>query len=110
MIEVAKTDSRHTGSEKFKYFAVVKGNPLTHVSWQGASYAKTVRLQKLEEFDNVRKWCVETWGMSCERSLYLMMHGSKQLNPHWCWHTEYDNFKIYFASEAEATWFKLKWK
>jgi len=27
----------------------------------------------------------------------------------WCWHTNFDNFKIYLRTEKEANWFKLKW-
>jgi hypothetical protein len=30
-------------------------------------------------------------------------------NDKWCWHTNFDNFKIYLRTEKEANWFKLKW-
>lgn len=110
MIEIKKTDSRHSGHHIFLYCVNVKRNPR---SWASMSAAKTFQDRKalLEEFNNVRNWCTKTWGPSCERTNYIMLyeHDSTELNTHWCWHTEFENLKLYLSSDKEVNWFKLKW-
>jgi hypothetical protein len=100
MIEIRKTDKRHTGSNYFKYVIEVKGNP-----------GKFDRAGRLIEYNEVREWAWQTWGASCDRTHWLeMINDSRHsVNPHWCWHTEFNELKIYLSTDKEVTWAKLKW-
>jgi hypothetical protein len=100
MIAIRKTDKRHTGSEQFAYLLEVKSNP-----------GKFDRAARIAEFDQLRQWCWNTWGASCDREHWITMKHQDRfpVNPHWCWHTDFDNYKIYLRTEKEANWFKLKW-
>ena len=100
MIEIRKTDKRHTGSQYFAYVLEVKSNP-----------GKFDRPARISEFDQVRQWAWTTWGASCDREHWVTMNVATRfpVNPHWCWHTEFYDVKIYLASEKEVTWFKLRW-
>lgn len=108
MLEIKRTDKRHTGHEYFKYLISVKRNTR---SWSLLPKPHLLRSAMLQEYDELRRWCVETWGMSCDRNHYLDLKASEyqELNPHWVWHTEFNELKIYLATEKEATWAKLKW-
>lgn len=110
MIEIKKTDGRHTGTEYFKYVMTVKRS-VRSLPIMTFTPGKYVRSFLLQEFDELRHWCVDTWGMSCDRTHYLDLKKSdyQGLNIHWCWHTEYKDLKIYLASEKEANWMKLRW-
>jgi hypothetical protein len=102
-----KTDKRYTGHEHFKYVVdvvmpyapFIQGKPVNR------------RQQRIGFYHEVRKWCVDTWGMSCEREHWLTLQetGDPNINSHWCWHTELNDLKIYLTSEKEANWFKLRW-
>ena len=110
MIEITKTDRRHTGGNIFKYYAKVKRDRSAPVmSFYGSTNG--IRLALLEEYDQIRRWCVDTWGMSCDRSHYIDLKsaGNASLNEHWCWHTEFGELKIYLVSEKDANWMKLRW-
>lgn len=100
MIEIRKTDKRHTGSGHFAYVLEVKGNP-----------GKFDPAGRMAEFNQVREWAWQTWGASCDRSHWLTMNNGYRfpVNTHWCWHTEFNELKIYLASDKEVTWAKLKW-
>jgi hypothetical protein len=110
MIEIKKTDKRHTGSDHFKYCVNVKRNPKNWAS-MGIQNVYLSRKLLIEEYDELRRWCVDTWGMSCDRTHYLELksHDSQILNSHWAWHTEYNELKIYLVSDKEVNWFKLRW-
>lgn len=104
-VTVRKTDKRFTGGHVFGYVVDVKAS---NERVLGMIQRSAVRYK---EFGDVRNWCSETWGMSCERSHYLSMNTAlpDDVNTHWCWHTEFDETKIYLKSSKEANWFKLKW-
>ena len=99
-IKVKKTDKRHSGHDIFLYSV--------DVEWQGIGR----RTERLIAFNQVRQWCWETFGPSCEREHWLELDKFKHPVPNerWCWHSDYGNFKIYLRSEKEANWFKLKWQ
>lgn len=100
MIEIRKTDKRHAGHDHFAYVLEVKSNP-----------GKFDRQARHYEFEAVRQWAWTTWGASCEREHWLNMNNNNRfpVNTHWCWHTEFNEMKIYLVSEKEANWAKLKW-
>jgi hypothetical protein len=98
MIEIRKTDKRHTGHEYFGYVLEIKSN-----------LGKFDRQLRFSEFNEVRNWVWETYGPSCEREHWLNMNTRFPVNPHWCWHTEFNELKIYFSTDKEANWAKLRW-
>lgn len=109
-LSIRRTDKRFTGSDQFKFVVDVLLE-FTHTVGLGTNVSNSVRLQRLIDFDELRRWCIQTWDMSCERGFYLDLSISEtfQLNEHWCWHTENEEFKIYLKTDKEANWFKLKW-
>jgi hypothetical protein len=103
-LTVNKTDKRYTGSHIFQYVVDVKNHsfPVIH--------NKFSKSQKFKQFQEVRDWCIQTWGMSCEREQYLQLQVNEfDVNTHWCWHTEFHDTKIYLRTDKEANWFKIKW-
>lgn len=101
MIEIRKTDKRHAGHSDFAFVLEVK---------RGVG-SKFDRPAMLAEFNAVRAWCWETYGASCDREHWLTMDVNSRypVNTHWCWHTEFNELKIYLATDKEANWAKLKW-
>lgn len=103
-ITVRKTDKRYTGSDVFGYVVDIKNTSFAII------HTKLNKSQRITKFQEVRDWCIQTWGMSCEREHYLQMLADEfDVNTHWCWHTEFYDTKIYLRSDKEANWFKLKW-
>ena len=104
-VTVRKTDKRYTGADVFGYVVDVKQTsfPLIHT--------KLNKSYKIQHFQEIRDWCIQTWGMSCEREHYLQLvvDNINDVNTHWCWHTEFYDTKIYLRTDKEANWFKLKW-
>lgn len=105
-IEIRKTDKRYTGNQIFKYVVDIKR---PRVAAMGGS-STDFRTEKIKLFHEIRDWCIATWGMSCEREHYLSLTAKKlSANPHWCWHSDFYETKIYLADEKDANWFKLRW-
>ncbi len=103
-LKFTKLDGRHRGYGTFKYYVTVKEKaPLAY------------RFKELYiHFFKLRCLCAETWGMSCEREMYLKAkHENKteMLNNHWAWHTDLNNsqYRIYLTSDEERAWLLLKW-
>jgi hypothetical protein len=82
-----KLDRRFAGYNNFKY----------------CSEFARVEVQK---FQDIRIWCWDTWGPSCELSKYTKLDIQ---NPAWCWASTEWYTRIYFATDAEYSWFLLKW-
>lgn len=102
-LTIKKTDKRHTGHHEWQYVVVVERTPTT-------MFGTTTLIQKTQDLNTIREWCWITYGPSCELELWLPLpdaHTGK--NEHWCWHTNFNNFKIYLRTDKEANWFKLKW-
>ena len=103
-VTVKKTDKRYTGSNVFGYVVDIRNTPFPVI------HTKLNKSQKFSQFHQVRDWCIQTWGMSCEREHYLQLFADGlAVNTHWCWHTEFYYTKIYLHSDKEANWLKLKW-
>ena len=103
-ITVKKTDKRYTGSDVFGYVVDVRTTPFPVI------HNKLNKSQKFTQFQQVRDWCIQTWGMSCEREHWLVLKDQEQEpNEHWCWNSENYDTKIYLATDKETNWFKLRW-
>jgi hypothetical protein len=86
-MKIQKLDRRHNGHKVFKYFV-------------GFSFYTT------EKFIEVRNWCWQTWGPSCE-----LEHANKlEICPKWAWLSDQYNMRIYLQTDAEYSWFLIKWK
>lgn len=102
-LKFTKLDGRHRGYETFKYYVTVKEK--VHSYRFKEHYAPFFKLRCL---------CAETWGMSCEREMYLKAQNENKievLNNHWAWHTDLNNsqYRIYLKSDEERAWLLLKW-
>lgn len=86
-MKVKKLDKRMSGYGDFTRF----------VEFTGKEFAR---------FIEVRNWCWEQWGPSCEYDFWCRI-GNR--NPAWCWLTDEWRTRIYFASDKEAQWYHLKW-
>lgn len=64
------------------------------------------RKKESEKFIEIRKWCWETWGPSCE---YEFWQSSNTKNPSWSWIIDDWRIRIYLATDKEIQWFHLKW-
>lgn len=110
MIEIKKTDGRHTGHNSFAFYAQIKRDYRRPAAMSMGGVFRS-RVDLIKEYNDLRKWCVDTWGMSCDRTHYLELEptDAAYLNTHWAWHTEYNELKIYLKSDKEANWMKLRW-
>jgi len=98
-ITVKKTDKRHTGADRFKYFVDIRG----------ANYDEW-KLTK-EKFFELRQWCWETWGPSREVDQYSSIEGgyTEDQNHAWSWINDQHRSRIYLGNKEEAAHFTLKW-
>ncbi len=98
-----KTDKRHTGNTEWQYVVIIEKDA-------GSPFGYSAVQNKSKRLNEVREWCWTTYGPSCELEFWLRIEdGVSGKNEHWCWHTNFDNFKIYLRTDKEANWFKLKW-
>ena len=88
--KLQKLDNRHNGSGRFAY---------------------RIEFSKITQFNQVREWCWDTWGSSCElvEAYDESFMSPKELD--WCW--RYDEHPrglfLYFKSYNEASVYSLKW-
>jgi hypothetical protein len=67
------------------------------------------------EFHNVRLWCWETFGPSCELDLWheLDFKPDVERNPRWAWdrsmYNKTNRCMLYLKDDQEANWFTLRW-
>jgi hypothetical protein len=86
-MKVKQLDRRFSGYGNFKY----------HIQFQ---------TNELQKFSDVRNWCWQTWGPSCELEHYNKINPP---NGFWCWGSTEWYIRIYLATPAEYSWFLLKW-
>ena len=97
-----KLDQRYNGGEHFKYMVDVTRS----ISLQNPNkYQGSNRMEKLQAFVDMRTWCWETWGASCEMGAYLPLKQEQV----WSWDSEHANLRIYLKTDKELAWFQLKW-
>lgn len=90
-IKIVKTDGRHAGYDYFSYYAELK---------------RTEQLNaNIIEFNLMRVWCWEQWGVGTERDSYPIVNDFNG----WAWHIYGPIMRIYFDAEPKASWFALKW-
>jgi len=100
-MKLVKLDRRHTGHQFLAYY-VEPGR-----TW---AIGKSTE-ERVEQFFEWRNWCWEVFGPGVERK-WITLHptgkGLESLN-RWCWHTEYDEMRLYFKDEATASAFMFHW-
>ncbi len=102
-LTIKKTDRRHNGNQYWQYLVTVERQA-------NVSFGTPSHIQKALDLNEIREWCWTTMGPSCELEHWMVIpEGSTSKNDRWCWHTNFDNYKIYLRTEKEANWFKLKW-
>lgn len=93
-MKLTKLDRRMTGYGIFKFMVKLHHN-----------------VQEINQFIEMRNWCWEQWGPSCEFVFYKNNFAEKNpsWNPAWCWaNYEFEN-RIYLTGDKEGSWFLLKW-
>jgi hypothetical protein len=101
MITFKKIDRRYNGGNWYKYMVSFTHDSLGYVG----AVAETI-----QEFNQVRQWCIDTWGPSCE------LHDAWAISPTsgypiWAWETDNSKGKraIYLKTEQECILAKLRW-
>ena len=80
-----KLDKRYTGSHLFEY----------RIDFD---------YPRREQFKQIRNWCWETFGPSCE--LNFLSKGEEKV---WAWTTDSYRVRLYLKSDKEVNWYKLRW-
>ena len=78
-------DGRYTGNELFQY----------RIDFN--------YIQR-EQFKQIRNWCWETFGPSCE--LHFLAVDEIKV---WAWTTDSYRVRLYLKSDKEVNWYKLRW-
>jgi len=86
-MKLKKVDGRMNGHNLFKYY----------VSFGYNSH---------QNFCDIREWCWEQWGPSCEFEYWSKINST---NGAWCWVSDKYTKRIYLATDKEGQWFLLKW-
>jgi len=98
--KIIKLDKRYNGHEYFSFMATPQNK---HVN---------MNLDTVIHITEMRQWCWETFGPSCELSEYsmLVLH-DMPVNPHWCWRnaSQFRGPRILLATESDRNWFVIRW-
>ena len=91
-MKLKKVDGRMSGYNSFPYCVELPGRT------------------NMQKFVEIRQWCWDTWGPSCELDIWQIQEWYDQ-NNEWCWlrETAYYKCRIYLGSEQAAALFTLKW-
>ena len=101
--EIIKLDGRYAGFDVFKYRVQFVKPPYGSQSltfWETEIY---------NNFCNVRNWCLETYGNSCERDMRANIEAP---NSQWAWHVNLNtkDLYIYLQSDKELSFLQLKFQ
>lgn len=102
--QVTKLDKRHSWCLQFAYML-----EFSKSTWRGTGVL---------DFDRARRWMNQTWGWSQDvktRDNLLLrkldpLNQSVQdtdVNMHWAYSVEYNDYRIYLASDKELAFFQL---
>jgi len=102
--EVIKLDKRHSWCAQFAYML-----EFSKSTWKGTGVL---------DFDRARRWMNSTWGWSQDvetRSNLLQRRmdpantavQDEDINRHWAYSVQYNDYRIYLTSEKELSWFQL---
>ena len=67
-------------------------------------FRKKERMKYLE----VRNWCWEQWGPSCEFEHWAVIDKS-EVNPAWAWDSREYDMRIYLGADQQVSWYILRW-
>lgn len=87
-MKINKLDSRYNGYDLFKYGIDFKSS-------------------ELHKFCEIREWCWQQFGPSCELDIFRQNPNSRYQD--WAWLRDSTRTRLYFMSEKELQWFLLKW-
>ena len=92
-LKLETLDGRHSGNYYFKYRVWVHGT------------------DRVRDFIQIRNWCWEVWGPSCERDDHIQSKRDPEIenNLHWAWHVHERSRYIYLINDRALAFFKLKW-
>ena len=96
--KVKKLDKRYNGGDRFRYMVDVN-----YSKPSDGTYAN--RIDKIQEYVEIRIWAWQTWGESCEISSYTTL-GKEYV---WSWDSDHNNMRFYMKGDKELAWFQLKW-
>ena len=91
--KVQKLDRRHTGHQVFKYYV----EPAGHY------------IDSIDTLNIWREWAWATWGPGAERDVAARLAVTERREYQWAWDTEHGNCRIYLKTDAELSWFSLRW-
>lgn len=95
-INITKLDKRHSGYGTFLYMVRIKPNWYIE---EGLA---------IRSFNELRDWAWQTWGGSCALEEYTHLKTNRfTVNSHWAWSN--CNKRILITTEAELSWFILRW-
>lgn len=102
MIEFKKIDRRYNGGNVYRYMLLVK------VSF-GTGGTGT-EITAIKEFNELRKWCQDTWGHSYELH-DAWVRSVHEDWPSWVWANDSKDSKraIYLRTDKEYMLAKLRW-
>lgn len=63
-------------------------------------------LRDKQKFCEVRNWCWQQWGTSCELDLYSAVTNKSES---WSWLVDEYRMNIYLTTDKEYQWFLLRW-
>lgn len=88
--KLQKLDRRHNGFTRFNY---------------------RVEFYEIPQFNQIRDWCWETWGSSCELDHASRVNFVPPKDLVWCWRCDENprGMYLYFKSYNEASVYSLKW-
>lgn len=76
-------------------------------------YEYQVQFWNTKNYIEIRNWCWDNWGSSCEYELLRKTYGADitNFNESWCFQTEPEipKYCIYIKDEAALMLFKLRW-
>ena len=73
-------------------------------------WKKILNVSGVIPFHNARKWCNETWGFGTDVDTHIVaINAGEQVNPHWAYCAQYDQYRIYLTGTQELSWFQLRW-
>lgn len=72
------------------------------------NFTHFVDFRKIErnKFLEIRNWCWEQWGPSCELEHWVAIESG---NPSWAWDNREYDMRIYLAEQQQVSWYILRW-
>jgi hypothetical protein len=68
-----------------------------------AHFKYLIRVARMLEFDSLRKWMTQTYGMAEQLDRDTIR------NPHWGFDVRIGGSTVYLRSDEELSWFKIRW-